>query len=86
MILIITLSTLFYRFYRGSQKFKRMLSIDSKNGELQEFWELLSDFKNLKPATIETKNHKNRIMNNFSQLYNKYFDAYKKNYDSEDLD
>ena len=62
-----------------------MLSIDSKNGELQEFWELLSDFKNLKPATIETKNHKNRIMNNFSQLYFKYFDAYKKNYDSEDL-
>ena len=24
-------------------------------------------------------------MNNVSQLYNKYLDAYKKNYDSEDL-
>ena len=59
---------------------------DSKNGELKEFYELLSDFKNYKPITIETINRKNRILNNVNQLYNKYFDTYKKKYDSEDLD
>ena len=75
----------FYRFYRDFEKFKRIVSIDSKLGELKEFYKLLSDFKNYKPITAETKNHKNRTLNNVSQLYNKYLDAYKKNYDSEDL-
>ena len=73
----------FYRFYRDFEKFKRMVSIDSKHGELKEFYKLLSDFKNHKPITTETKNCKNRILNNVNQLYNKYFDTYKKNYDSE---
>ena len=59
---------------------------DSKNGELKEFYELLSDFKNYKPITIKTINRKNRILNNVNQLYNKYLDTYKKKYDSEDLD
>ena len=63
-----------------------MVSIDSKHGELKEFYKLLGDFKNHKPITNETKNCKNRILNNFNQLYNKYFDTYKKPYDSEDLD
>ena len=54
----------FYRFYRDSEKLKRMVSIDSKLGKLKEFYEVLSDFKNLKPVTIETKTCKNRIMNN----------------------
>ena len=75
----------FYRFYRDSEKFKRMESIDSKHGELKEFYKLLSDFKNHKPITIETKNRKIRVMNNINQLYNKYFDTCKNNYDSEDL-
>ena len=30
------------------------------------------------PMTTETKNRKNRILNNVNQLYNKYFDTYKK--------
>ena len=62
-----------------------MISIDSKHGELKEFCKLLSDFKNHKPITTETKDCKNRILNNVNQLYNKYFDTYKKNYDSENL-
>ena len=62
-----------------------MVSVDSKNGELKEFYKLLSDLKNHKPITTETKNRKNRILNNVNQLYNKYFDTYKKNYDSENL-
>ena len=55
-----------------------MVSIDSNKSELKEFNKLLSDFKNLKPVTIETKNRKNRIMSNIDQLYNKYFETYKK--------
>ena len=67
----------FYKFYRDFKKFKRM-SLGSKYGELKEFYKLLSDFKNHKPITTETKNCKNRILNNVNQLYNKYFDTYKK--------
>ena len=55
-----------------------MVSIDSKHSELKEFYELLSDFKNHKRITTETKNHKDRILNNVNQLYNKYPDTYKK--------
>ena len=55
-----------------------MVSIDSNKSELKEFNKLLSDFENLKPVTIETKNCKNRIMSNIDQLYNKYFETYKK--------
>ena len=66
----------FYRFYRDFEKFKRMVLIDSKHGEFKEFHELLNDFKNYKPVTIETKHCKNRIINNANQLYNKYFDYY----------
>ena len=67
----------FYRFYRDFEKFKRMVLIDSKHGEFTEFYELLNDFKNYKRVAIETKNCKNRIINNVNQLYNKYFDYYK---------
>ena len=68
----------FYRFLQRLEKFKRMTSIDSKHSELKEFYKLLSNFKNHKPIATETKNHKNRILNNVNQLYNKYFDTYKK--------
>ena len=60
-------------FYRDFEKRKRMVSLDSKHGELKEFSKLLSDFKNHKPITNETKNRKNRILNNVNQLYNKCF-------------
>ena len=76
---------LFTGFYRDFEKFKRMVAIDSKNGESKEFKKLLSHLKNHKPITTETKNCKNRILNNVNQLYNKYFDTYKKNPDSEDI-
>ena len=52
-----------------------MVSLDSKHGELKEFYKLLIDFKNHKPTTNETKNRKNRILNNVNQLYDKYFDT-----------
>ena len=62
-----------------------MVSIGSKQGELKELYKVLRDFKNHKLITTETKNRENRILNNVNQLYNKYFDTCKKNYDSENL-
>ena len=59
-----------------------MVSLDCKHRELIEFYKL-SDFKHQKPVTTETKNRKYRILNNVNQLYNKYFDTYKKSYSSE---
>ena len=73
----------FYWFYRDFEKFQRMVSINSKHSELKEFYKHLSDFKNYKNITIETKNRKNIIVNNVNQLYNKYLDTYKKNCISE---
>ena len=68
----------FYRFDRDFKKFKRM-SLGSKYGEMNDFYTLLNAFINTHEATTtETKNRKNRIMNNVNQLYNKYFDTYKK--------
>ena len=31
------------------------------------------------------RNRKNRILNNVKQLYNKYFNTFKKKYDSQNL-
>ena len=62
MILIMT----FYKFYRDLKKFKRM-SLGSKYDDMNDFYTLLNE--------TETKNSKNRIMNNVNQLYNKYVDT-----------
>ena len=59
------------------------MSLGSKYGELKEFYKLLSDFKNHKPLTTKTKDREDRIIKNVNQLYNKYFDNYKNNNDSE---
>ena len=73
----------FYKFYRDFIKFKR-LSQGSKYDEINHFYALLNAFINThEGTTTETKDRKNRIMNNVKQLYNKYLDTYKNNYDSE---
>ena len=36
-----------------------------------------------KQSLLKQKDRKNRVFNNVNQLDNKYFDTYKKNYDSE---
>ena len=70
----------FYKFYRDFKKFKRM-SLGSKYGEMNDFYTVLNAFINTHEATTtETKDHKNIIMNNVKQLYNKYLDTYKKNW------
>ena len=51
---------------------------------MNDFYALLNAFINtLEATTTETKNHKNIIINNVNQIYNKYLDTYKKNDDSE---
>ena len=51
---------------------------------MNDFYTLLNAFFNThEPTTTETKDRKYRIMNNAKQLYHKYFDTYKKNYDTE---
>ena len=52
------------------------MSLGSKYSELKEFYRLLSNFKNHKPLTTQTKDHKDRIMKNVNQFYNNYFDTY----------
>ena len=49
-----------------------------------DFYDLLKTFKrNTHKATnIETEDHKDRITKYVKPLYDEYFNAYKKNYDS----
>ena len=60
------------------------MSLGSKYDQINEFYALLNAFiKTREAITTETKDCKHRNLNNVNQLYNKYFDAYKKNYGSE---
>ena len=55
------------------------MSLGSKYGEINDFYKVLNAFINTHEATTtETKDLKNRILNNVQQLYNKYLDTYKK--------
>ena len=60
------------------------MSLLSEYDEMNNFYALLNAFIDTHEATTtETKSRKDRIMENAKQLYNKYFDTYKKNYDSK---
>ena len=62
------------------------MSLGSKYDEINEFYALLNAFINTHETTTnETRNCKNRILNNVNQLYNDYFDLYKKNYNSANI-
>ena len=53
---------------------------------MNDFYKLLNLFINAHVAiTVETKDRKDKILSYVQSLYNKYFDAYKKNYDSKKL-
>ena len=68
----------FYDFYRGFKNFKRM-SVGSKCDDRNDFYTLLNAFINThKVANTKTKNRKERVMKKVMQLYNDYFDVYKK--------
>ena len=53
--------------------------LKSKYEEMDEFYQLLDTFINThKTITDETRDRKNRVLNRVKQLYNNYFNAYKK--------
>ena len=75
----------FYNFYRVFERFRRM-SLGSKYDGINNFYTILNAFINThKATTTKTKNRKTKNMNNVNQLYNDYFDVYKENYNSENL-
>ena len=68
----------FYDFYRGFKKSK-IMSLGSKYDEINDFYTFLNVFIYIHKATnTETKNRKERVMKKVLQLYNDYFNLYKK--------
>ena len=60
------------------------MSLGSKYDEMADFYTLLNAFINThKAINTETKDRKDKVVNNFKPLHDRYFVAYKKNYDSE---
>ena len=58
------------------------MSLDSKYNKMKKFTNL-TKFKNLKPKKTQLK--KERIMKNVDELYEKYYNAYKNDYDADEL-
>ena len=73
----------FNRFYKQCDEFEET-SLDSKHNKIKEFKRLLDNFKNLKPIKQETKLKKERIMTNVDELYEKYYNFYKDDFDNDD--
>ena len=59
------------------------MSLDSKYKRIKEFNKLLNNFKALRSKKPKTQLIKERTMNNVDQLYEKYYDAYKNDYDTD---
>ena len=60
------------------------MSLDSKYNRMKDFNKLLISFKSLKTKKTETQLKKERIMKNVDELYKKYYNAYKSDYDTDD--
>ena len=74
----------FYKFYKEYNEVEEM-SLDSQYNKIKKFTNLLTIFKNLKPENPKTHFKKERIMKNVDELYEKYHNAYKKDYDPDEL-
>ena len=74
----------FYRFYKGYDEFEK-ISLDSKNNRMKGSNKFLISFKAVrKKKKTEMPFKKERIMKNVDELYKKYYDAYKSNYETDD--
>ena len=69
----------FYRFYKEYNEFEEM-SLDSKYNNMKKFTNRLT---NLKPKNPETQLKNKRIMKNVAELYEKYYNAYRNDYDAD---
>ena len=74
----------FYRFYKEYNEFEEM-SLDSKYNKMKKFTNLLNIFQNHKPKNPKTQLKKEPIMKNVDELYEKYYNAYKNDYDADEL-
>ena len=74
----------FYRFHKKYNEFEEM-SLDSKYNKIKKFTNLLTIFKNLKPKNPKNQLKKERIMKNVDELYEKFYSAYKNDYDADKL-
>ena len=72
----------FYRFCKQYDEFEEML-LDSKCNRINELNKSLNKFKALKPIKSETQLIKERIMKNFCELYEKYYNDYKNGFDND---
>ena len=61
------------------------MSLDSKYNKLKNFTSLFTNFRNLKPKKPETQLKKEQIMKNVDELYEKYQNAHKNDYDADEL-
>ena len=73
----------FYRFYKEHNEFEEM-SLDSKYNKMKKIPNLLIILKNRKSKNSKTQLKKERIRKNVDELYEKYFNAYKNDYDNDD--
>ena len=74
----------FYKFYKQYDEFEEM-PLDSKYNRRKEFNKLLIKFKSLRPKHPKTQLKKERIMKIVAELYEKYYNTYKNNYDADEL-
>ena len=61
------------------------MSLDSTYNKMKKVTNLPINFKNLKPKNQKTQLKKERIMKNVDELYEKYYNAYKNDYDADEL-
>ena len=60
------------------------MSLDSKYNKMKKIPNLLIILKNRKSKNSKTQLKKERIRKNVDELYEKYFNAYKNDYDNDD--
>ena len=73
----------FYRSYKEYNEFEEM-SLDSKYNKMKKFSNLFTIFRNLKPKKTETQLKTERVMKNVDELCEKYYNAYKNDYDADE--
>ena len=61
------------------------MSLNSKYNKMKKITSLLTNFKNLKLNKTEMQLKKERVMKNVDELYEKYYNAYKNDYDADVL-
>ena len=60
------------------------MSLDPEHNKINEFYKKLSKLKVLNPIKSETQLKKKPIMKNVDELYEKYYNAYKNDFDNDD--